>query len=761
MLLRKNSYTVRRTLILIFFLAIRFPVMAQEDFYDAGVIQDIRIIFHEKNWKHVMDSVFKASKGEDRWICDIRINGQLYENVGIRYKGYSSVNLEDRKNPFNIDLAYTLNNKNYKGFTSLRLSNVNYDPSFVREALSYEIARKYMPASRANFANVYINDTLLGLYSNVEAVNKKFILRFFPGNDNSFIKGSPANLKYPFGQNANLADTHGTDSTGYIPYYELESDWGWSDLFHFIIVLNQQSDSVSQVLNVDRALWMHAFNYTLLNLDSYIGYSQNYYMYKNDKGIFNTIPWDMNMSFGSFRHTDGSYHYTGLTIPQTEQLNPLGLLDFAVSPRPLVTKLLKNDTLKRMFLAHMRTIITENISNNEYFTRGQFMQGVIDSAVKNDLNKFYSYEYFHENLLNTVGSSGSENEFPGIKEIMEARVAYLDTLDGFAGQPVISEITHAPEIPVRNEPCWITARIQGSIRAMLGFRFTTGETFSRIAMIDDGNHHDGISGDGIFGAMITTAGHTIQYYIYAENDSSGTFAPERAEYEFYSIQPMIMPGDIVLNEFYAGAGNESWIELLNTTTESLDLSGMQLSDEPSFPAKWVLPDTIIQAKKYLLIDPPENPTTRKPASLLTLTPSGGNLLLTNESGVILDSVGYGLQPTNRSTGRYPNGYGPMTFMIPTKGSYNGIGTTPGTGFLIYPNPSQGLVSIETLYDASPVTVIFYNSTGNVMFEGTYQNEKGRIGSAVFPVDVSGLNRGLYLVKVVCNEKTSTKKLILY
>ena len=49
---------------------------------------------------------------------------------------------------------------------------------------------------------------------------------------------------------------------------------------------------------------MHAFNYTLINFDSYVGYGQNYYLYKSLSNQFQPILWDLNMSFGSFRLTD-------------------------------------------------------------------------------------------------------------------------------------------------------------------------------------------------------------------------------------------------------------------------------------------------------------------------------------------------------------------------------------------------------------------------------------------------------------------------
>ena len=108
-------------------------------------------------------------------LGNVKVDGILYTDVGIRYKGFSSASINRVKNPFNIKLDYINKDQNHEGLDKLKLSNVIHDPSFVREVLAYEIARKYMPASRANFANVYVNDILIGLYTNVEkecVVNK-------------------------------------------------------------------------------------------------------------------------------------------------------------------------------------------------------------------------------------------------------------------------------------------------------------------------------------------------------------------------------------------------------------------------------------------------------------------------------------------------------------------------------------------------------------------------------------------------------------
>ena len=110
-----------------------------------------------------------------------------------------------------------------------------------------------MPASEANYANVYINDTLWGLYTNVEAVNKRFLINHFDTKYNPFFKCNPDNLNViPGGENSNLSNTHGSDSSDYYPYYAIKSDYGWGSLYNPIDTLNNYSDSIHQSLNVDR-----------------------------------------------------------------------------------------------------------------------------------------------------------------------------------------------------------------------------------------------------------------------------------------------------------------------------------------------------------------------------------------------------------------------------------------------------------------------------------------------------------------------------
>ena len=115
---------------------------------------------------------------------------------------------------------------------------------------------------------------------------------------------------------------------------------------------------------------MHAFNYSLINYDSYIGYGQNYYLYKQPSLEFSPILWDMNMSFGGFRLTDASQlYFNGFNISQAQNMDPfIHYYTSFISPRPLIEKLFQSPRNRKMFMAHIRTIVEENFLNQNYYS---------------------------------------------------------------------------------------------------------------------------------------------------------------------------------------------------------------------------------------------------------------------------------------------------------------------------------------------------------------------------------------------------------
>jgi hypothetical protein len=735
-------------------------IQAQEDFYQFGQVREIKIYFELDNWKEKMDSLFLTGDNYTRIKADLVIDGDTYEECGVRYKGFSSWNSDEIKNPFNISLDYTYKNQNHQGYKKLKLSNVIYDPSFVREALSYYILGQYMPSSQANYANIYINDTLIGLYSNVEAVDDCFVEKHFDSNDNPFFKGNPESLSYPFGQNANLAYSHGSDSLGYMAYYKLESEYGWTELFNLIDVLNNDTASISEVLNVDRTLWMHAFNYTLLNLDSYIAYAQNYYLYQADNKRFNPIIWDLNMSFGGFRHSDGSLNFSGVTIDEIKELDPLQHLTFSISPRPLMKNLFLNSTYKKMYLAHIRTILEENFLNDEYLVLAEELHDNIESYVIADTNKFYSDESFQNNIYTEVGES--TELYPGLQDLMEARSDYLLSYQGISGEPEYGEHFTSSELSYVGSEIVFSVNVENANSVVLYYRFNESDVFSSIAMIDTGFDGDTLACDNIYTTSLIPDGKAMQYYFWSENDLAGSFLPVKASLDYFSLL-QFDKGYALINEIkYSNVEETSnligidWIELYNPSDRNIDLVDYRIYYGNTF---CLIEDTIIDDYGHLVVYPQnvyfinQNPFEFG-STILTLSYKYFGYIDAFES----------MECSNQRTfGSFPDGSDNVLILDPTQGSANKICETAYNSLNIYPNPFTDEVNLSINADFEINQIKVFNHAGDCIYmrdgissasiHETYRS------SVSFSIDTHDWSSGMYFVSFIGNNKNYSAKFV--
>ncbi|MFZ1332892.1 MAG: CotH kinase family protein [Flavobacteriales bacterium] len=720
----------------------------------------MRLYFDEPNWNDLLDTLYLA--GDERLQGDLIIDGTSIPDVGVRYKGFSSYSSSREKNPFNIKLDHVHAGQNYQGYEKLKLSNVIQDPSFLREVLSYEIARQYMPASQANYANVYVNDVLVGLYTNIEDVSKEFVDTHFGSRGNPFVKGNPASVDLN-GENANLSNTPGTDIADYFDLYSLESDEGWDELYTLIDVLNNDPENVHEVLNVDRTLWMHAFNYALINFDSYVGYAQNYYMYMDDNARWNPILWDMNMSFASFRLTDASTYWNGFSIAQAITIDPLEHLNsVSVQPRPLMRNLFENPTYQRMYLAHMRTIVDENFADHSYYNRAEDLRDIIAPYVQADTNKFYSYQAFLDNLDETFVDL---IDYPGIAELIDQRTVYLYDYPGFTNQPIVSDVAHFPiEITVDEEVA-ITATIVGADSAFLAFKTSANGLFEHVELKDDGLNSDGAAGDGVFGARITASSSVIHYYIYAENGTAGVFEPVRAAYEFHTIETQMNPGDLVINEFMAlnsgtvvdeNGDPDDWIELYNRSMDPRSTAGLYLSDDAADPTKWALPSRILQPAEYMIIWADGQPGQGEDHANFRLEATGESVILGYADSTVIDQVNFGNQYEISSTGRYPNGTGVFRELYPTFKAWNSPeGIDDLDRFLrLFPNPTNGDITL-ILDGNEPYEMVIVSPDGKRITPDFVLS-----GDQAVRIATLGLTPGAYVLEVRTTNKTSHQTFIL-
>ena len=163
-----------------------------QDFYDVSTIQEIKLTFEQTNWDALLDQLKATDEEAYLLALSVEINGVMFDSVGVKYKGNSTYNANNLKNPLHIELNYVHPNADYLGYSDVKLGNGAADPTFVREALSYEILSKYMVSPRANFVKLWINGTYWGVYSNQESINKKLVkAHLYTDGDNPLFKCNP------------------------------------------------------------------------------------------------------------------------------------------------------------------------------------------------------------------------------------------------------------------------------------------------------------------------------------------------------------------------------------------------------------------------------------------------------------------------------------------------------------------------------------------------------------------------------------------
>lgn len=740
-----------KKVIFVLFLQIIFNAsqLHAQSFYDINTIQKIEISFYQSNWDYILDT---SKAGKDGYLISqwVKINGVQFDSAGVKFKGNSSYNVNNTKNPYHIELDY-IKNQDYQGYKDIKLSNGFKDPSMVREALAYNIANKYMPSPYANYSQLYINGSYIGVYTNCEAVGKTFVNdRFFSKNNAFFFMD---NFNCPLKYN-------GPDSASYTSY-TMKSSTGWKALINLCDTLNNNTSKIEKILDVDRALWMMGFDNVLVNLDSYIGGpTHNYYAYQDNNSRFHPIIWDVNEAFGNFTNAGGG---PPLTLSTEQTMSPF--IHLTDPNWPLIFKLLPDPMWKRMYIAHMRTIVNENFANGSYTTTAYAMQNVIDTAVKSDPNKFYSYGNFTVNVNTNVGTGPT---ICGLSVLMGPRTNYLQTSTDFTLTPPTITSASAATTPSLNTAVTVTANVTNanSNGVYLGYRFSLTQKFNRILMYDDGLNNDGAAGDNIFGASFTMTAATAQYYVYAENNNAGMFEPQRAEYEFYTLQalPTAGVGQVFINEFLAdnvndakneSLVNEDWIEFYNSTSMALNMGGLFLSDDKLAPTKFVFPaNTVIQPNDFLIVWADNNASTASYVHCnFKLAATGEQLILTNSTGAVLDSITFGPQLPDKSLERCPDGTGSFTLSTYTsfKGKNCAVGINEINGknesFKIYPNPANDFF-IAKNESAKIESLEVFNMLGESICKISFTN------SAV--ISTKNWDAGVYFVK----SKNAVQKIVV-
>jgi hypothetical protein len=358
--------------------------------YREDTVRTIFLTFDQPDWWTLLGDNYDA---QIPIAATMLYNGNTYDSVGVRFKGSTSYFMlppGTEKKSFDIDMNYFVNGQDVGGYTTLNLNNSFQDNSFMREVVYEHFIRRHIPSAKANFTKLVINGENWGLYLNVQGLNGSFIDQWFFSNDGDRWRadrppGSPG-MGGPWGDGTAALNYHGPDTVDYQGYYTLQDAneaHPWDRLVKVCDELNntpiaQLEDSLDKYMNIDRVLWHLASENAWADDDSYI------YKGKMDYSLY----WEAE----SQRMT--TLEYDGNTVLGSMDLNWSPFYNAGDVNYPLLNRLLAVPQLRQRYLAHLRTIIAEQLDATISSQLIDDYHTLIDTIVQNDTKKLMTYAQF-------------------------------------------------------------------------------------------------------------------------------------------------------------------------------------------------------------------------------------------------------------------------------------------------------------------------------------------------------------------------------
>lgn len=273
---------------------------AQQAFYDPSTVQTVHLEISPDNLNRLQAALPERIfvPGRFRWAR------QIIEDVGIRYKGNSSSHpRSDLKRSYLIKFSEYRKGQRLFGLRRVALDNGIQFGSLFSERLITDVLRDLgVPASRCNYATLYLNGQYRGVYVNVERIDESFLDRQFGEATGPLFKvdegGPGADLQYL-----------GEDLRPYQKTFELQSEPTvppYGRLLDFLRALNRPAGGEAP-LALERLIDLDAFLQTMAVLllagafDQYTGWGpHNYYLYQrptDQRWVY--LPWDLDVGFAA------------------------------------------------------------------------------------------------------------------------------------------------------------------------------------------------------------------------------------------------------------------------------------------------------------------------------------------------------------------------------------------------------------------------------------------------------------------------------
>ena len=375
------------------------PPAGNAPLYDGATLRTLFVDLPQQDWEQELADFYRTDVDVP---ATVTVDGKKYTDVGVHFRGNTSFFMvpPGLKRSINLSFDFADPKQRLLGYRTVNLLNANEDPSMLRTVLYLDIARRYIPAPRANFSRVVINGEYWGVYVNSQQFNTDFLRDAFNADGGPRWKvpgfpGARGGLEYL-----------GDDVRAYKSVYEIKSkdrEADWQALIQLTRAVSETPiDQLQQVLepilDIEGTLRFLALETVFVNRDGYWARASDYDIYRDIRGRFHVIPHDVNEVMptkhegrpsgpppGGPRPAPGAPAgygvFPGGPPPRVEEgsvdLDPLAGLDNARTP--LRSRLLRVPELQARYLALVTEIATQWL---DWSHLGPLAQGYHDLIAK-------------------------------------------------------------------------------------------------------------------------------------------------------------------------------------------------------------------------------------------------------------------------------------------------------------------------------------------------------------------------------------------
>jgi spore coat protein CotH len=399
-------------------------------------VVEVRITMNQKDW----DSL-RANALEKQYVpADFRYDGELVRDVAVRTKGASSLqsvySIGSPRFSLTVDFNLFDPGRTFRGLKKLNFDNGFRDPTYIRERLAGELFSEMgVPTPRESHVDLWVNDVHLGVYTQVEEIDKTFLKEHFSNDGGNLYRGAGAlnwgkeeleanrAILAPEQLAASIADLQVRQnilqalkqqeprmSDNKTSSFQ-QPDWSLDDpllglktnekhpdhtaLFNLIDVSCNEPDetfpqAIEKVLDVDEVLRYLAVSSLIGYLDGYLNHSTNTYLYEVD-GKFTLIPWDMVETFGIYGCEDD---INGNWVNCTSRE---GMLNYyideptcgPIAEFPLIKRLLSYQPYLNTYHGYYETLLNGHFSIGLMDSRIDRLKTLIQPYVENEQYKLF------------------------------------------------------------------------------------------------------------------------------------------------------------------------------------------------------------------------------------------------------------------------------------------------------------------------------------------------------------------------------------